>query len=103
MCGNMVKGRNGLRVLQRREMWSQRRATEEYTGECTRETFPKAIGLENKRDGILRACYPCYHWGLRPGVLNVRGLGWPRARRALHCSWRGGRQTTWGQIAWKLI
>ena len=40
-------------------------------------------------------------WGLKPRDLKAGGLGWDRARRTLHCSWKEGRPTTQGQTVWK--
>ena len=34
--------------------------------------------------------------GLKSGVLKVNGFGGDKAQRALHCSWREGKQTIQG-------
>ena len=74
----------------------QRRAREreEHTGECTKRTFPQSHWL-GKQEGLKFVSY-CNQRGLKPEVLKVGRIGCNRAQRALHCSWREGRQITWG-------
>lgn len=40
-------------------------------------------------------------WGSKPGVLKISRFGWDRAQKAWHCSWRQGKQTTYGYTVWK--
>ena len=77
-------------AVDRKEPWSQRRATERereaHTGECTRRTIPQSQWLGKQEGQIFMSS--CHHQGLKPVVSKVRGPGWDEARK----SYLGRRQ-----------
>ena len=96
-CG-CCRGKGAMVSARRRERERGRereRNRRNIQGNTQGEYFPKATCLENQRD--LNLMNSCNQWGLKPRVLKAYGLARDRAWRALHCSWREGKQTTWGQ------
>lgn len=91
----------GERIVGAVEVLGERQKREEHTGEHTRRTFPQSHWL-GKQEGLIFVS-SCNQLGLKHGVLKVSRLGRDRSLRVLPYSWREGRQTTLGQMAWKQL
>ena len=81
-----------LAAVEGREPWSWRRERERGAHRGAHKNV-SLLPLAWKTRG-LNFVKCCNQWGLTPGVLKVRGLGWDRTLRALCHYWGEGRQTT---------
>ena len=82
-------------------MVTEKGRREDHTEKHTRRIFLKRYWL-GKQEGLdfVSSHNQC---SLKTKVLKVSVLGWHKAWRAPPYTSREGRQTTWGQMAWKWL